>query len=109
MEISQAIDIPLKLSGEAHTIKSYDYQNIIKFINNACCSVENTPRSFEFLGEEALRDVILSNLNTHYLPIATGETFRKAGKIGIHIQFENKSVYIAECKLWHEKSNFLIL
>ena len=69
--------------------------------------MEKTARTFAKLLEEELRDVILSNLNTHYQGTATGETFNKVGKTDINIPFDNKSAYIAECKIWHGSKKFL--
>ena len=54
-----------------------------------------------------MRDVILSNLNTHYQGTASGETFNKVGKTDIYIPFENKAAYIAECKVWHGNKKFI--
>jgi hypothetical protein len=63
-------------------------------------SMEKTARTFNKFTEEELRDVFNAFLNTHYLGTATGETFSRKGKTDIHIQFDNKSAYIAECKIW---------
>ena len=87
-------------------IKESDYINIKQIISLACSSFEHTPSACHKLDEEELRDMLLSNLNTHYNATATGETFSKNGKTDIRIQFENKSAYIAECKIWHGISKF---
>ena len=84
-----------------YSISDDDYINIKNIINLACTSMEKTARTFSKLHEEELRDVILSNLNTHYRGNATGETFNRVGKSDIHIPFDNKSAYIGECKIWH--------
>lgn len=89
-----------------YSISENDYTNIKNIINLACLSMEKTARTFSKLLEEELRDVILSNLNTHYQGTATGETFNKIGKSDIHIPFENKSAYIGECKIWHGGKKF---
>lgn len=88
------------------SIQEKDYENIKNIINQSCISFEKTAITFNKLEEEELRDVILSNLNTHYNSLATGETFSKKGKTDIRIQFENKAAYIAECKVWHGISEF---
>lgn len=110
--------IPLKLKKEIktfprenkpeenHIVKESDYINIKQIISLACSSFEHTPSACQKLDEEELRDMLLSNLNTHYNATATGETFSKNGKTDIRIQFENKSAYIAECKIWHGISKF---
>ena len=87
-------------------ISNDDYSNIKKIISQACISFEKTPTACQKLNEEELRDMLLANLNTHYNSLATGETFSKKGKTDIRIQFENKSAYIAECKIWHGISEF---
>lgn len=89
-----------------YCISDNDYENIKNIINLACSSMEKTARTFSKLLEEELRDVILSNLNTHYKGTATGETFNRIGKTDIHIPFENKSAYIGECKIWHGEKKF---
>lgn len=84
-----------------YCISNEDYENIKKIINLACDSFEKTPQTINKLEEEEIRDLILSNLNTHYNSLATGETFSKMGKTDIRIQFDNKAAFIAECKIWH--------
>lgn len=89
-----------------YCISDYDYSNIKNIIDLACVSMEKSARTFYKFQEEELRDIILSNLNTHYQGNATGETFNKRGKTDIHISFENKSAYIGECKIWHGIKKF---
>lgn len=86
-------------------ISSSDYENIRKIIGMAGYSMEKTTKTFNKFTEEELRDVFLAFLNTHYLQMASGETFSKRGKADIHIQFDNKSAYIAECKIWSGEKN----
>lgn len=95
----------LKTISVEYAISDDDYNNIKNIINLSCMSIEKTARIFCKLQEE-LRDVMLSSLNTHYLGTATGETFNKRGKTDIYILFENKSVYIGECKIWTGKGAF---
>ena len=39
-------------------------------------------------------------MNATYKGDATGETFRKNGKTDICIERENRSAFVAECKMW---------
>lgn len=96
-----------KKSVTEYAITNDDYENIKNIIVLACISMEKTACTFTKLSEEELRDVILSNLNTHYLGSASGETFNKTGKTDIYIPFGNKAAYIAECKIWHGSKRFL--
>ncbi len=105
---SKNIKYPQKVNtkNSDYCITDEDYDNIKKIINLACDSFEKTPQTINKLEEEEIRDLILSNLNTHYNSLATGETFSKMGKTDIRIQFENKAAFIAECKIWHGISEF---
>jgi hypothetical protein len=88
-----------------YAIPESDYTNIRRIISLAGLSMEKAAKTFTKLEEEELRDVFIAFLNTHYLGTVTGETFSKTGKTDIHICFENKAAYVAECKVWHgEKS-----
>ena len=87
-------------NSAVYSINDSDYIYITEVIDRCGSAMEITPKSFETLGEEALRDHFLTVLNTHY-DNATGETFRKNGKTDIFIPVEEHAAYIAECKLWH--------
>lgn len=101
------ISFPNKREPEKnYEISDAHYENIKSIIALACLSMEKTARTFSKLMEEELRDIILSNLNTHYQGTASGETFNKVGKTDIYIPFENKAAYIAECKVWHGSKKF---
>lgn len=105
---NKEVVFPSKKKQETeYEISNVDYENIKNIIMLACTSMEKSAHTFTKLLEEELRDVVLSNLNTHYQGTASGETFNKVGKTDIYIPFENKSAYIAECKIWHGNKKFL--
>lgn len=133
IQISRAMNIPLNLSSTAPnirpivlkrvekkapqkpsltkmertpTVSDEDFENIINIIHTQCTTMEDTARTFHDIQEEPLRDILLSNLNTHYKNMSTGETFRKNGKTDIRILFENESAFIGECKIWHGNKKF---
>lgn len=89
-----------------YSISDSDYSYITEVIDNCGSAMEVTPKSFEALGEEDLRNHILTVLNTHF-DNATGETFRNHGKTDIFIPIEEHAAYIAECKLWHGRKAFV--
>lgn len=82
------------------------YDHVVDIIRSCCYGMENSARTFSSLGEEQLRDNILTTLGTHYNNSA-GETFRRLGKTDICVQIENRAAYIAECKIWHGEKAFL--
>lgn len=133
IQISRAMNIPLNLSSTAPnirpivlrraekknpqkpslnkinrtpTVSDEDFDNIVNIIHTQCTTMEDTARTFHDIQEEPLRDILLSNLNTHYKHMSTGETFRKNGKTDIRILFENESAFIGECKIWHGNKKF---
>lgn len=82
-------------------IQSETVNKVVEVIKNHCRQFEVTPKGFSKLVEEELRDVILANLNSHFEPIATGETFVKRGKTDIHLKLNiDGGILSAECKFW---------
>ncbi len=88
-----------------YAIKDLDYENINNIILSCGTAMENTARTHAKNDEEELRDFLLAMLNTHYKNVS-GETFRKAGKTDIKIEFDNKAAFIGECKVWHGTKAF---
>lgn len=84
-----------------HGIREEDYLHILKVIRHEGRSFETIPQTLAGLEEEDLRNLIVAHLNTHYEGDATGETFRRHGKTDIRIEFDNRSAFVAECKVWH--------
>lgn len=76
-------------------------ESVLELIGNQGRQFETTPKVFSELGEEALRDIILSMLNAVFDGSATGETFVKNGKTDIHLQMNiDGGILTAECKFW---------
>lgn len=78
-----------------------EYEHILGIIKNMVLVIERSPKAFVNMQEEDLRQHFLVQLNGHYEGQATGETFNYEGKTDILIRYENKNVFIAECKYWH--------
>jgi hypothetical protein len=98
-----------------HTIEPYKpepeleeaaYQHILKVTRSASVVMERDPASFNTLGEEALRSLMLILLNGHYEGTATGETFNGEGKTDILIRVNNRNIFIGECKIWSGQAKF---
>ena len=81
-------------------ISDSDYKDILSSIKHTVSTYERTPSSYKLLHEEDLRNTLLAALNATYKGDATGETFRKNGKTDICIERENRSAFVAECKMW---------
>ena len=88
-------------------IRKEDYEHILNVIRHEGRSFEATPSTFLKHDEEELRDIILAHLNGHYEGDASGETFRRAGKTDIRIEFDNRAAFVGECKVWRGQKQFI--
>ena len=84
----------------SYSISDANYEDILGVIKHTTATMERTPRSYRFSGEEDLRNFLLASLNGTYQGAATGEAFRKNGKTDICIEAQNRAAFVAECKMW---------
>ena len=82
------------------------YEHILTVIQNMALVMERSPSSFIKMGEEALRQHFLVQLNGQFEGKATGETFNVEGKTDILLKENSKNVFIAECKFWKGQKGF---
>lgn len=76
------------------------YGHILDVVQNMALMMERSPSSFAHMGEEALRDHFLVQLNGQFEGRASGETFNYGGKTDILLRENGRNVFIAECKFW---------
>lgn len=98
--------LPFAKREKSYEILDEDYNHIMNVIRHVGATFERARKTFCKLNEEELRDVILANLNGHYMGLATGETFRNSGKTDINIEFENRAAFVGECKVWQGEKIF---
>ena len=84
-----------------------DYESILSILENMTHIMERSPKAFKDINEEALRTHFLMQLNGQYEGNATGETFNYNGKTDILVRSQDKNIFIAECKFWKGKSQYL--
>lgn len=89
------------------TLDINEYNHILRIIDNMALVMERSPSAFVNMREEDLRTHFLVQLNGQYEGQATGETFNLEGKTDILIRHEGKNIFIAECKFWRGKKEFL--
>lgn len=77
-----------------------EFDHIIGIIEKTASMLERSPEAFKDMDEENLRNQFLVPLNSHYEGQSTGETFNSTGKTDILIRDGDRSVFIAECKIW---------
>jgi hypothetical protein len=83
------------------------YEDILGIMRNMVHVMELSPKAFQHMGEEDLRWHFLVQLNAQFEGGATGETFNFQGKTDILIRFEQRNVFIAECKFWNGEKQLL--
>ncbi len=91
---------PTPTQPEEYSLDQEKVLDIISFLDNQGKQFEKTPKSYESMGEEALRDVLLVNLNSIFEGKATGETFSKKGKSDIYLNIDKGNILVFECKIW---------
>jgi hypothetical protein len=82
------------------TLPEKQYEHILEVITSTGNSIERSPATYKSMGEEALRDIFLAQLNGHYQGKAMGEAFNASGKTDILIRDQDRTVFIGECKIW---------
>jgi len=87
------------------TLNEQEYENILSIISSMVTVIERSPKAFQRMEEEDLRQHFLVQLNGQYMGQATGETFNGNSKMDILIRTDNKNIFIAECKIWRGPEN----
>jgi hypothetical protein len=83
-----------------------NYEHILNVVQNMAHVMERSPSSFREMGEEALRQHFLVQLNGQFEGAATGETFNMSGKTDILLRHKDRNIFIAECKFWKGPKQF---
>lgn len=82
------------------TLTQQDYEHVLEVIQQTATMLERSPSTFQGMDEEQLRNQFLVPLNSHYEGQSTGETFNRGGKTDILVRVDDRTVFIAECKIW---------
>lgn len=82
------------------------YEHILMVVQNMAHVMERSPSAFSSMGEEALRQHFLVQLNGQFEGNATGETFNVGGKTDILLRENGRNIFIAEYKFWKGPKHF---
>lgn len=88
------------------TLEAKVFEHILEVIRMHGRQMEQNPGAYAQLGEEDRRQQILATLNTHYAGRASAEAFNHQGKTDILIRFEDRNLFICECKFWDGPEGF---
>jgi hypothetical protein len=91
---------PTPQQPEEYVLDEKKVLDIISVLDNQGRQFEKTPATYLKLGEEDLRNVLLTSLNSLFEGKATGETFCGKGKTDIYLQIDKGNILSTECKFW---------
>lgn len=83
------------------------FEHILGIIRSTGEMMESSPATYSGMGEEDLRQVILTSLNGSYRGKATAEAFNQTGKTDILVRHEGDNLFIGECKFWTGPQGFV--
>jgi hypothetical protein len=98
---------PTPQQPEEYTLDEAKVLDIVSLLDNQGRQFEKTPATFQKLGEEDLRDILLVNLNSTFDGAATGETFCAKGKTDIYLSLPLGNILSFECKFWGGQKKYL--
>jgi hypothetical protein len=84
----------------ASSVPEAEYRVVVESLQRALGSMEQAPPAYESMGEEALRQVVLTALNTRFDSSTSAEAYRGNGKTDLLVRIDNRVVYVGECKIW---------
>lgn len=76
------------------------YEHILSVLRLQGDAMQRASQTYVAMDEEALRQVLLSALNTHYAGRVSAEAFNGAGKTDLLVRDGDRALFIAECKRW---------
>jgi hypothetical protein len=84
------------------------YEDVLKVLFDFGRSMERKPSTYQGKDEEAIRDLLITILETRYeATTATGESFNKGGKTDILLKYQDGSnLFVGECKWWKGEKEF---
>lgn len=82
------------------------FEHILGVVRAKGEMMEASPQTYTELGEEDLRQHIVSTLHTHYQGKTTAEAFNFTGKTDILVKHEGANLFIGECKFWSGPQGF---
>ena len=96
-----AIPQPLKHSDQTPLISDTDFISAIRVIRHTGNSFERTPAIYGIHNDQDLRNILVSNLNTHFADNNNHDLFCSKGKIDFRITIGNRPALCGKSFSWH--------
>jgi hypothetical protein len=88
------------------TLAADVYEHILVIMRDTARSMEQSPQTYTQMGEEDRRQLFINALNSHYSGQVTAEAFNASGKTDILVKYEDRNLFLGECKFWSGKQGF---
>ncbi|NDV28744.1 hypothetical protein [Desulfovibrio sp. JC010] len=85
---------------EILVIPEKDFINAIRILRHTGNSFERTPDIYTVHNDQDLRNILVSNLNTHFTDNDNDDIFNRPGRIDFNISFADKSALTGKCFTW---------
>ncbi|TIH18441.1 hypothetical protein D0S45_04275 [Marinifilum sp. JC120] len=82
-------------------ISDEDFIKTIRVLRHTGNSFERTPTIYNVHNDQDLRNILVSNLNTHFAGDNNEDIFKLLGENGFTISFECQQALICKCLTWH--------
>lgn len=82
------------------------FEHILSVVRMQAAELARDPATYSTLSEEHRRNLFLATLNTHYEGRGSAEAFNGRGKTDILIRYEERNLFICECKFWTGAKDF---
>jgi ElaB/YqjD/DUF883 family membrane-anchored ribosome-binding protein len=92
--------------SSSEILPEHTFIEILDIIDDLGVNIERSAERLRDLDEESLRDIFLAGINSHYAGMATGESFNRDGKTDILLRYDNKNLFVAECKFWAGQAQY---
>lgn len=99
-QLRTVMEKPKPTSRAESVLNRGDVVSLVDFIEQYAQQFEITPKSYQKMDEEEIRDLLVGMMNANYPGSTTGETFSKLGKTDISLRVDSGHVLICECKFW---------
>ncbi|ACS80339.1 hypothetical protein [Maridesulfovibrio salexigens] len=81
-------------------ISDEDFIKTIRVLRHTGKSFERTPAIYNVHNDQDLRNILVSNLNTHFSGQNNEDIFSRIGENGFTVAFAKKSALIGRCSTW---------
>ncbi|WP_415717249.1 hypothetical protein [Maridesulfovibrio sp.] len=103
VHVKNNITIPYTHKYSDHTpiISDTDFINAIRVIRHTGNSFERTPSIYGIHNDQDLRNILVSNLNTHFADTNNQDLFFAKGTVDFSITIGDKSALCGKCFSWY--------